>query len=87
MVHAALPLGVGIIADPFAGSGSTVAAAEAVGVPCIGVEKNAAYYDLSQGVVPQLAALTVRITTAGEGVDRERTSTVGRTRVEVTSAR
>ena len=32
VVHAALPLGVGIVADPFMGSGSTVAAAEAVGV-------------------------------------------------------
>jgi DNA methylase len=32
LVYAALPLGEGIIADPFMGSGSTVAAAEAMGL-------------------------------------------------------
>src|SRR5262249_50912302 len=40
IVYVALPLGEGIIADPFMGSGSTVAAAEAVGLPCIGVERH-----------------------------------------------
>ena len=32
IVYAALPLGEGVIADPFMGSGSTIAACEAVGV-------------------------------------------------------
>src|SRR5207244_2399991 len=36
IVHAALPLGKGLIADPFMGAGSTVAAAEALGLQCIG---------------------------------------------------
>jgi site-specific DNA-methyltransferase (adenine-specific) len=57
LVYAALPLGVGIIADPFMGSGSTVAAAEAVGVSCIGVERHRAYYDLACESIPKLAGL------------------------------
>jgi len=57
IVHAALPLGVGIIADTFMGSGSTIAAAEAVGVRSIGVERFVDYYKLSRKAIPRLAAL------------------------------
>ncbi|WP_017715168.1 DNA-methyltransferase [Kamptonema formosum] len=57
VVHAALPLGEGIIADPFMGAGSTVAAAEAVGVCCIGVERYLEYYEMSRTAIPKLAAL------------------------------
>lgn len=57
IVHAALPLGVGIIADTFMGSGSTMAAAEAVGVQSVGVERYADYYELSRKAIPKLAAL------------------------------
>lgn len=57
IVHAALPVGKGVIADPFMGSGSTVAAAEAVGVQCIGVEKYADYYEMAITAIPKLAAL------------------------------
>lgn len=57
IVHAALPLGVGIIADTFMGSGSTIAAAEAVGVRSIGIERFADYYELSRKAIPRLAAL------------------------------
>jgi site-specific DNA-methyltransferase (adenine-specific) len=39
------------------GSGSTVAAAEAVGVCCIGIERYAEYYQMSRTAIPQLAAL------------------------------
>src|SRR5262249_41129261 len=39
LVRSVLPLGRGVIADPFMGSGSTVAAAEAIGYKCIGVER------------------------------------------------
>lgn len=60
LVWAALPLGEGIIADTFMGSGSTVAAAEAVGAHCIGVERFADYFDLSNIAIPRLAALKVR---------------------------
>jgi site-specific DNA-methyltransferase (adenine-specific) len=59
LVYAALPLGKGVIVDPFMGSGSTVAAAEAVGVQCIGVERYLEYYEMSRQAIPKLAALKV----------------------------
>ena len=59
LVYAALPLGEGIILDPFMGSGSTVAAAEALGIPCIGIERYEEYYQMSRSAIPQLAALEV----------------------------
>ncbi|MEA5623862.1 DNA-methyltransferase [Nostoc sp. UHCC 0251] len=57
VVYAALPLGEGIIADTFMGSGSTVAAAEAVGVCCIGIEHNLDYYEMSCTAIPKLITL------------------------------
>lgn len=57
IVHAALPLGEGIIADPFMGSGSTVAAAEAVGVRCIGIERYDGYYQMARQAIPNLVTL------------------------------
>jgi site-specific DNA-methyltransferase (adenine-specific) len=57
IVYAALPLGVGIVADPFMGSGSTIAAGEAVGVSCVGVERYQDYFDMSRTAIPQLATL------------------------------
>ncbi len=44
LVWTVLPLGNGIVCDPFMGSGSTVAAAEAIGYKSIGVEKFETYY-------------------------------------------
>ncbi len=58
IVYASLPLGTGIVVDPFMGSGSTIAAAEAVGYSAIGVEIHAGYYQLSQDAVPALSQLT-----------------------------
>jgi len=57
LVHAALPLGVGIVADPFMGSASTVAAAEALGLTGIGVEQSADYYELACNSVPRLVPI------------------------------
>jgi site-specific DNA-methyltransferase (adenine-specific) len=57
VVRAALPLGEGIVLDPFAGSGSTLAAAEAVGYRSIGVEIDPAYVDVARTAIPRLAAL------------------------------
>ena len=57
LVHTALPLGVGVVADPFMGSGSTIAACEAVGVQGIGVERYAEFFDLATKAIPRLATL------------------------------
>jgi len=43
LVRAALPLARGIVLDPFAGSGSTLAAASAVGYTSIGIERDSEY--------------------------------------------
>jgi DNA modification methylase len=57
VVRAILPLGEGVVLDPFAGSGSTLAAAEAVGYASIGVELDGAYVDVARQGIPKLAAL------------------------------
>ncbi len=57
IVYAALPLGEGIVLDPFMGSGSTVAAAEAIGYNAIGIEKNREYYLFSLQAIPRLSCI------------------------------
>ena len=59
VVRAALPLGEGVVLDPFAGAGSTLAAANAVGYDSIGVELDAEYFELAQTAIPDLTALDV----------------------------
>jgi site-specific DNA-methyltransferase (adenine-specific) len=56
VVRGVLPLGQGVILDPFAGAGSTLAAAEAVGYESLGVEKDAYFFDLARKAIPRLAA-------------------------------
>lgn len=65
IVYASLPLGQGIIVDPFMGSGSTLAAAEAVGLHSIGVERHLAYYEMSRRAIPQLVAIKVQAEKSG----------------------
>lgn len=55
IVRAVLPLGQGIVLDPFAGSGSTLAAAEAVGYESVGIEINEDYFSLAATAIPALA--------------------------------
>lgn len=57
MVRAVLPLSEGVVLDPFAGSGSTLAAAEAVGYRSIGTENDEHYYDTACTAIPKLAKL------------------------------
>lgn len=55
LIRGILPLGVGTILDPFAGSGSTLAAAEAIGYQSLGIEKDSRYYNLAIAAIPKLA--------------------------------
>jgi DNA modification methylase len=54
LVRAVLPLGKGVILDPFAGSGSTLAASEAVGYESVGIEKDAHYFEMACSAIPKL---------------------------------
>lgn len=57
VVRAILPLGEGTVLDPFAGSGSTLAAAESVGYTSVGVEMDPSYLEVARSAVPTLAGL------------------------------
>jgi DNA modification methylase len=57
IVWAMLPMGEGVLLDTFAGSGSTLAAAEALGYHCDGVEKHKEYYEMAIKAIPKLAEL------------------------------
>jgi len=57
IVRASLPLGEGVVLDPFAGSGSTLAAANALGYASIGVESDPKFIEMALGAIPQLGSL------------------------------
>jgi len=59
IVRAALPLGHGIILDPFMGGGSTIAAACAVGYKSVGIESDLEFYRMAVQAIPRLAALGI----------------------------
>lgn len=60
IVRAVLPLGEGIVLDPFSGSGSTLAAAEAVGYSSVGIEKDPHFFEIACGAIPKLARLKIK---------------------------
>src|SRR5438552_1252172 len=60
IVRALLPLGEGSVLDPFMGSGSTIAAARAVGYRSTGLEVDTEYFRLAERAIPRLAALYPR---------------------------
>jgi len=66
LCHAALPTQEGIILDPFMGSGSTIAAAEALGYNSIGIEIDEVYYTLAQRAIPKLARIETPIDSIGD---------------------
>ena len=55
LVRGVLPLGEGVVLDPFCGAGSTLAAAEAVGYASIGVEKDHRYFAMARDAITRLA--------------------------------
>jgi site-specific DNA-methyltransferase (adenine-specific) len=57
LVRALLPLGGGLVLDPFMGSGSTIAAASCLGYDSIGIEIDSEFYSLAERAIPQLASL------------------------------
>jgi DNA modification methylase len=60
LVRGVLPLGKGVVLDPFAGSGSTLAAAEAVGYQSVGIEKDPRYFEVACSALSRLARLAVK---------------------------
>jgi site-specific DNA-methyltransferase (adenine-specific) len=63
IVRASLPLGSGIVLDPFMGAGATVAAAVAVGYASIGIEIDAAFFAMAEKAIPALSSIPVNGTT------------------------
>ena len=59
VVRGVLPLGTGMVLDPFAGSGSTLAAANAVDYASIGIEKDEEFFNVAEGAIPKLTKLEV----------------------------
>jgi len=60
LVRAVLPLGDGVVCDPFAGAGSTIAAAEAIGYRSFGIEMDPEYFRIAKDAIPALAKLPTR---------------------------
>lgn len=60
VVRAVLPLGKGIVLDPFMGGGSTLAAANAIGYDSHGVELDKQFFELAKKAIPALAALPAK---------------------------
>jgi DNA modification methylase len=59
IVRASLPLGSGIVLDPFMGAGSTIAAAVAVGYTSVGIEVDPLFFALAEKAIPALSSIPV----------------------------
>ena len=59
LVRASLPLGTGIILDPFVGAGSTIAAAKCLGLRSVEVEMDSKHFALEKSAIPRLADIEI----------------------------
>jgi site-specific DNA-methyltransferase (adenine-specific) len=59
LVYVSVPLGEGVVLDPFMGSGSTIAAAEALGISSVGVERLEQYFQMAHVAIPKLRDIEV----------------------------
>lgn len=57
LVSAALPMREGVLLDPFAGSGSTLAAANHVGYDSFGIEKDETYFRVAKVAIQSLSKI------------------------------
>ncbi|MGD0127254.1 MAG: DNA methyltransferase [Terriglobia bacterium] len=57
IVRAVLPLGKGMVLDPFMGGGATIAAATAVGYDSVGVEIDPVFFKIAERAIPRLVEL------------------------------
>ena len=60
LVRASLPLGEGVLLDPFMGSGSTIAAASRLGIYSIGIENDEECFHMAERAIPLLSALNTK---------------------------
>lgn len=67
LVRAALPEEGGVILDPFAGSGSTLAAANHFGLRSVGVEHDPRYVELAEQAIPALERIVCPGTPSSAG--------------------
>jgi site-specific DNA-methyltransferase (adenine-specific) len=58
IVRASLPLGAGVVLDPFMGGGSTIAAAINAGYESIGIEHDRTFFQMAAQGIPGLATLS-----------------------------
>ena len=57
LARSLLPVGEGVILDPFMGSGSSLAACQAIGYDSVGIELHVPYFMKARGSIQSLAAL------------------------------
>ena len=57
IIRGVLPLGEGTVVDTFAGAGTTLAAAEAVGYKSTGIERDHVYFDMACKAIERLSSL------------------------------
>jgi DNA modification methylase len=72
LVRAALPLGRGVVLDPFMGGGSTIAAACAVGYASVGIERDPEFFAIAERGIPLLYGHGDRQGRSGSRVGVER---------------